>query len=95
MSERSNSRDSRHGALVTPVISRSMETKSAARTWCRSSSKDESKFDFVTRFIEMEAAEEKKGRREEENRARVRVLENALKRHAFFIIVPSAFEQLF
>ena len=46
----SNSKDSCHGALVTPVISRSMATKSAAPTWLFSLESAESKFDLVTCF---------------------------------------------
>lgn len=50
ISKRSNSKDSRHGALVTPVISMSMATKSAARTCERSSTRAESKLDRLTCF---------------------------------------------
>ncbi|KAH0461396.1 hypothetical protein IEQ34_008971 [Dendrobium chrysotoxum] len=47
-SDRSNSNESRHGALVTPVISRSMATKSASRIRIRRSSRTEQKLDKVT-----------------------------------------------
>lgn len=50
ISDRSNSNDSRHGALVTPVISKSIDTKSASLTWLRSSASAGSKLDFVTFF---------------------------------------------
>lgn len=46
----SNSKDSRHGALATPVISRSTATKSAARTESLSVSSAGSKLDLVTVF---------------------------------------------
>lgn len=49
-SKRSNSKDSRQGALVMPVISRSIATKSAERTCVRRSASAASKFDFVTCF---------------------------------------------
>lgn len=57
MSNRSNSNDSLHGALVTPVISRSMETKSASRTWRLRSDRADSKLDFVT-FLRAKLEEE-------------------------------------
>lgn len=89
MSKRSNSNDSLHGALVTPVISRSTDTKSASLTMRRRSLRVGSKFDFVTFFMAKvgvgvveEQSERVKG---EEEEVKVRVLESALTIHRFFI----------
>lgn len=88
MSNRSNSNDSLHGALVIPVISRSIATKSASRTWRRSSAKVDSKLDLVTFLMaklvlaEDDKVEEENGRIED---VRVRVLESTLTIHCFFI----------
>ena len=43
-----NSNDSRRGALAAPVISRSIATKSEARTWWRSLVSEASKLVLVT-----------------------------------------------
>lgn len=50
ISDLSNSNESLHGALVNPVISKSIDTKSAALTCRLKSSRDDSKFDLVTCF---------------------------------------------
>ncbi|KAI8012450.1 hypothetical protein LOK49_LG06G00333 [Camellia lanceoleosa] len=94
MSKRSNSKDSLHGALVTPVISRSIDTKPASLTKRRRSLSANSKFDFVTFFgakHEDEDVEEQSERVNEEVvvEARVRVSESALTSHCFFILCCS------
>lgn len=82
-SDRSNSNDSRHGALVTPVISRSTATKSHSLIWARRSEREDSKLDLVTFFTAtlVEEVDDEKGR------ARVRV--RVLKSHGFFISAAS------
>lgn len=96
MSDRSNSNDSLHGALVTPVISRSTATKSASPTRRRRSPRADSKFDLVTFFranvevvvvvVDVVVVVEEE-QRERVNGARVRVLESALTDiHCFFFM---------
>lgn len=97
-SERSNSNASLHGALVMPVISRSMATKSASRTRTRRSSSAGSKLDFVTFFtatpVEAAAVAEEEKRRQWTGReqARVRVLEKAETRHRLLISAAFPFK---
>lgn len=86
MSKRSNSNDSLHGALVTPVISRSTATKSASLTRRRRSLRADSKFDLVT-FLRAKVGAVEDEHSERVNEARVRVLESALTNiHCFFIL---------
>lgn len=82
ISKRSNSNDSLQGALVTPVISKSMATKSASLTWRRRSLRDDSKFDLVT-FLRANEEEEEQKQREIEGR--FRVCRNPLNTQCFFI----------
>lgn len=86
MSKRSNSNDSLHGALVTPVISRSTATKSASLTRRRRSPMADSKFDLVTFLRAKVGVVVEEEHSERVNEARVRVLESALTNiHCFFI----------
>lgn len=83
ISKRSNSNDSLQGALVTPVISKSMATKSASLTWRRRSLSDDSKFDLVTFLRANEEEEEEQKQRGIEGKLRVR--KNPLITQFFFI----------
>ena len=92
MSKRSHSKDSLHGALVTPVISRSIDTKSASLTRHRRSVKADSKFDLVT-FLREKVVDGDdvvvEEQRERVREARIRVFETALTIHCFFIFCLS------
>lgn len=88
-SGRSNKKPSLHGALETPVISKSIDTKSASLTAARSSASTGSKFDLVT-FFSGESEEEGGGEVQSERvgdgvRNRVGALKRARTRFCFGI----------